>query len=261
MLVPNTDYAMINMRFFQIIVVVLLFGRGVNAQITIAPESRCSTYTRADYAYSQSVELQIIAVNLQGNIVSPYTGEVFSDRLQTEIEHIVAISEAHDSGLCAENKTVRRQFAKDLENLTLASPSVNQTKSDKDLSDWLPAQNLCWYVQTVVRVKAKYGLSMNFHEAFRALQILIEDCALPAACHLPSFADALNCYAAGSSQGSAESSESSDSAPDLESVDSNGNGRITCAEARAAGLPIPVRQEHWAYAYMQDRDGDGKVCE
>ena len=40
----------------------------------------------------------------------------------------------------------------------------------------------------------------------------------------------------------------------------NGNGRISCAEARAHGI-APVERGHAAYAYMRDADGDGVVCE
>ena len=42
--------------------------------------------------------------------------------------------------------------------------------------------------------------------------------------------------------------------------DDNRNGRITCAEARIHGI-APVRRGHPAYPYMDDRDGDGIVCE
>ena len=49
----------------------------------------------------------------------------------------------------------------------------------------------------------------------------------------------------------------------LERCDANGNGRVTCAEARAAscGAPIPVTREHPLYQFMRDGDGDGQVCE
>ncbi len=47
----------------------------------------------------------------------------------------------------------------------------------------------------------------------------------------------------------------------LERVDTNQNGRITCAEAKAAGLTLPVTKDHPAYQYMRDGDGDGQVCE
>ena len=42
--------------------------------------------------------------------------------------------------------------------------------------------------------------------------------------------------------------------------DDNGNGRITCAEARAHGI-APVTRDHPAYPFMRDGDGDGIVCE
>ena len=42
--------------------------------------------------------------------------------------------------------------------------------------------------------------------------------------------------------------------------DDNGNGRITCKEARGHGI-APVPHDHPAYPYMDDRDGDGVVCE
>ena len=46
----------------------------------------------------------------------------------------------------------------------------------------------------------------------------------------------------------------------LDLYDDNGNGRITCAEARAHGI-APVPRSHPAYAYMRDGDNDGMVCE
>ena len=68
--------------------------------IRVAAEDRCAPYDRDDYPYSQSVELAIIARE-GGSICSPYTNECFDSRFDTDIEHIVAVSEAHDSGLCA----------------------------------------------------------------------------------------------------------------------------------------------------------------
>ena len=38
--------------------------------------------------------------------------------------------------------------------------------------------------------------------------------------------------------------------------DDNGNGRITCREARRHGI-APVRRDHPAYRHMRDGDGDG----
>ncbi|MXX18818.1 MAG: excalibur calcium-binding domain-containing protein [Dehalococcoidia bacterium] len=54
--------------------------------------------------------------------------------------------------------------------------------------------------------------------------------------------------------------ESPSSASALALYDHNGNGRITCAEARRHGI-APVQRGHPAYQYMDDRDNDGVVCE
>ena len=46
----------------------------------------------------------------------------------------------------------------------------------------------------------------------------------------------------------------------LARYDDNGNGRITCAEARRHGI-APVSRSHPAYPFMRDGGGDGVVCE
>ena len=101
-----------------------LFSGNVWRGLTVAPEKRCAPYERRPYRYSSSVEYAI--VNRTGRIFSPYTGEVFSSVKQTDIEHIVALSEAHDSGMCASPDAAKSRFANDLSNLTLASPRVNR---------------------------------------------------------------------------------------------------------------------------------------
>ena len=67
--------------------------------LTIAPEERCSDYDSNDYRYSQSLEAQI--VESLGGVYGPYTGTWFDSTSETDIEHMVARSETHDSGLCA----------------------------------------------------------------------------------------------------------------------------------------------------------------
>lgn len=57
------------------------------------------------------------------------------------------------------------------------------------------------------------------------------------------------------------SASSSKNEGDLSSVDTNGNGQVTIAEAKAAGFSMPITREHWLYQYMDDRDGDGMVGE
>ena len=70
----------------------------------------------------------------------------------------------------------RRQFANDLLNLTLASPSVNRhQKSDNNPAEWLPAVNRCWHVDRVVQVRLAYGLTIDRAEA-AAIDAVLSGC-------------------------------------------------------------------------------------
>ena len=53
----------------------------------------------------------------------------------------------------------------------------------------------------------------------------------------------------------------SDKDYDISSVDTNGNGHVSIAEAKAAGFKMPITKDHWLYQYMTDADGDGMVGE
>lgn len=71
--------------------------------------SSCSEYDkRRDYPYPQSVEADI--VRALGAVFGPYTGTCFASARETAIEHIIAASEAHDSGLCAADADTRARF-------------------------------------------------------------------------------------------------------------------------------------------------------
>ena len=48
---------------------------------------------------------------------------------------------------------------------------------------------------------------------------------------------------------------------DISMIDTNGNGKVTIAEAKAAGYSMPIYSDHWLYKYMDDRDHDGMVGE
>ena len=114
---------------------------------------------------------------MNGLVYGPYTGTHFEDTRQADIEHIVARSEAHDSGLCAADAENKKRFASDLLNLTLASPEVNrQQKSGKDAAEWLPDLNQCWFADRVVKVRQEYQLTIDEAEA-AALEIVLSGCS------------------------------------------------------------------------------------
>ena len=236
-------------------VVAFALVAGVSAEtwqgLTVAPEHRCAPYDKKrDYPYPQSVERDI--VRELGAVYGPYTGTCFSSTRETDIEHIVAASEAHDSGLCARDAETRARFASDLRNLTLASPRVNRhEKSGQDAAEWVPDRNRCWFAGRVVEVRQAYGLTVDRREA-QALERILAGCestALePIVCTVPT------------SSGASAASSPESGADALALYDDNRNGRITCKEARRHGI-APVSRSHPAYPFMRDADNDGVVCE
>ena len=149
-------------------------GSGVTWRgLVVAPECRCSPYDRDDYPYPQSVEPLIAE---RSGMTSPYDGTIFRSLKESDIEHVVSISEAHDSGLCAAGAAIRRQFARDLDNLALATPRLNRyEKRAFDAAEWLPALNRCWYAETIIAVRQEYRLTIDRREAV-ALQAVLAAC-------------------------------------------------------------------------------------
>ena len=107
---------------------------------------------------------------------SPYTCEAFGELAETDIEHIVARSEAHDSGLCSAPPELKREFARDIRNLTLSDPLLNRdVKGAKDASDWTPKGNKCWFAWRVIDVRRAYNLTIDRREA-DALELILTTC-------------------------------------------------------------------------------------
>ena len=118
-------------------------------------------------AYS-SLEDDIIAMlpstmKAGGQVYTPYSCLAFDIKADgtadTDIEHIVALAEAHDSRIADDQ---RRNIASDLDNLTIADPTVNRSqKSDRDAADWTPDRHGRWFAERVIAVKLEYGLSVD----------------------------------------------------------------------------------------------------
>ena len=149
-------------------------GTGKWEGLVVAPEDRCSPYTKKDYPHSQALE-PVLQDLYGGKLYDPYDKKVYRSKFDTHIEHIVATSEAHDSGLCRASASIKRRFASDLDNLTLAWKKRNIEKSGKDAGEWLPKHNRCWFAWRVVAVKRKYELTVDTDE-MAALKTILDGC-------------------------------------------------------------------------------------
>lgn len=93
-----------------------------------------------------------------GTIINFVRGETTSDDVQ--IDHVVALSNAWQTGAQQLSHERRVMFANDPLNLLAVSGPTNEEKSDGDAATWLPPNKSfrCTYVKRQIAVKTKYQL-------------------------------------------------------------------------------------------------------
>ncbi|MDA2973048.1 MAG: helix-hairpin-helix domain-containing protein [Actinomycetota bacterium] len=81
---------------------------------------------------------------------------------ELDIDHVVALAEAWDSGASNWDSATRRRFANDPAHLVAVTASSNRSKGDSDLAEWRPLRS-AWCVTATItaQVKAAYGLSVD----------------------------------------------------------------------------------------------------
>lgn len=109
---------------------------------------------------------------ISGQLNDPYTGKLinFQRGKQTsaavQIDHVVALSDAWQTGAQNLSKLNRNKFANDPLNLLAVDGPANQNKSDGDAATWLPPNKSyrCRYVARQIAVKLKYHLWVTLAE-------------------------------------------------------------------------------------------------
>ena len=185
-------------------------------------------------------------VVISGILNDPYTGKVINfmrgkdTSEQVQIDHVVALSDAWQSGAQEISAQERLQLANDPENLLAVDGPANQQKSDSDAATWLPANASfrCSYVARQIRVKAKYHLWVKPAEKEAMINVLTPCAGAAEAPPAP--------------VPQVDTPPAQNPAPAL--------AFQTCADARAAGYRNMHRGAP-GYSDHLDRDGDGIACE
>lgn len=105
-------------------------------------------------------------VVLSGTFADPYSGRTVPFRRgrdtsdDVQIDHVVALSNAWQTGAQQLDDPARERFANDPLNLMATEGEVNRQKGDGDAATWRPPARgfRCAYVARQVAVKAKYRL-------------------------------------------------------------------------------------------------------
>ena len=106
----------------------------------------------------------------RGTLDSPYSGETIDfDRSDStvDIDHVVALSDAWQTGAASWEEQTMREFANDPLNLLAVDSGLNRQKGDGDAATWLPPKKdyRCEYVARQIAVKDKYELWVKIGRA------------------------------------------------------------------------------------------------
>ncbi len=188
-----------------------------------------------------------------GTLDDPYTGTAIHyvrGNDTVDIDHVVALSNAWQTGASGWDVRKRAALANDPMNLLAVDMSANRQKGDGDAATWLPSNKpfRCAYVARQVSVKAKYHLWLTAPERDASARIL-RGCPgqrawfggapvlSPVGVNVPPRAT-----------------------PAPVRDGSSGVSYANCDAVRAAGA-APIHRGDPGYAPHLDRDGDGVGCE
>ncbi len=116
----------------------------------------------------------------RGQLLDPYTGRAISftrgelTSPEVQIDHVVALSNAWQTGAQKLTTNTRISFANDPDNLIAVDGPTNAAKGDADAATWLPPrkQGRCAYVARQIRVKEKYNLWLTAAEKTAMQRVL-----------------------------------------------------------------------------------------
>lgn len=119
---------------------------------------------------------------IKGLLLDPFSGKSINFDLQNsnsnvDIDHIVSLSNAWQTGAAYLSKEIRANFANDPLNLVAVDAKLNRQKGDGDAATWLPPLKSyrCEYVSRQIAVKYKYSLWVTSPEK-KAIARVLEKC-------------------------------------------------------------------------------------
>jgi hypothetical protein len=102
-----------------------------------------------------------------GRWYSYYDNAYWTAPADLDIDHLVPLAEAWDSGARNWTATQRTAYANDLgdpRDLVAVTDNVNQAKGDQDPAEWMPTNGRCRYVGEWLAVKLRWRLTVNTAE-------------------------------------------------------------------------------------------------
>ena len=193
-----------------------------------------------------------------GQWLAPYTGTVVTDPGKLDIDHMVPLGNAHDSGAWRWTSQQREQYANFLgspQHLIAVTASANRSKGARGPENWKPKDRSYWcqYATDWITIKDDWNLSVTLREA-DALSGMLDTCANPPKLqisdrgtpidprptngpHYPTPTPTVRTYSS------------------CDAAQAAGETRVQGSKGGGRGFP------KWMVPSARDGDGDGVVCE
>ena len=115
-----------------------------------------------------------------GKWLDPYDSLYYFSSSEVQIDHVVALFEAHKSGAWSFPAERKLKFANniDLDDILIAvGGSSNASKGSSDPSDWMPSNSSynCEYLNKWLDIKSEFRLGLDSHEREAILQLYQEN--------------------------------------------------------------------------------------
>lgn len=207
----------------------------------------------------ESVKLGSKCTLKSGTWTSKYDNVQVSNAKDLDIDHMVPLKEAWQSGAFNWNEATRTAFANDLGfagSLIAVTAKSNRSKGEKDPNLWMPKQKnyRCAYVSNWIAVKFRWSLSMDISEK-NFLAAEVKNCGSKAIVAAPKRVYVVT------------TSPAPTSTPAPTPTQTPTPSQVTdpryssCTAAKSAGFGPYRRGVDPEYSWYIDRDADGIVCE
>ncbi len=202
---------------------------------------------------------------VDGVWVSWFDGERFTNPSDLDIDHLVPLAEAHDSGAALWTWQLKEAFANDLatpEALTAVSASSNRTKGADDPAEWKPERRAAWcqYAIDWITVKVRWNLRADAAEV-QALRTMLDTCPVDYqrppefAEREPAIVDIEDQQAQEAPQEQAQETLAEGTYASCDDAEAAGEERRVGTSGSGRGFPAEIVPS------ARDGDQDGVVCE
>ena len=190
-----------------------------------------------------------------GRWYGAFTGAYFEDPEDVDVDHMVPLKNAHNSGGWAWSLAMKEEYANNLgddDHLIAVQDNANQSKGARGPDEWMPLDETYWcqYATDWAEIKARWDLTMTEPES-EAVALMLQRCENPPEVEVETL-DFLGSVT-GKHKPTAEPEGTVYSS--CEEASEAGEQRVQGNRGAGKGFPAELVPS------ARDGDGDGVVCE